>query len=80
MTPLTYSLEEAADLIGGITAAQLATQLRRRAIPGRRIVRGWRMTDDDIQAVIDRSYQEPVAPTANAFGIAPGSRRLPRSA
>lgn len=76
---LTYSLKEAAELVGGVSALQLAAQLRRRAIPSRKIGRSWRMTDDDITAVITRSYREPVQPTPNAFGIAPGSRRLRRS-
>jgi hypothetical protein len=80
MTALTRSLEEAAELIGGVSAQQLAAQLRRRAIPGRKIARSWRMTDDDIQAVIDRSYQEPIRPPANAFGVAARSPRLPRTA
>ena len=76
---MTHSLDEAADLIGGVSALQLAAQLRRRAIPGRKIGRTWRMTDDDITAVITRSYRQPVQPTANAFGISPRSRRLPRA-
>ena len=80
MTPLTHSLEEAAEIIGGVSAQQLAAQLRRRAIPGRKIARSWRMTDADIQAVIARSYREPLRSPANAFGVAPGSPRLPRSA
>ena len=79
MSPLTHSLEEAAEIIGGVTAVWLAAQLCRRAIPGRKIGRVWRMTDDDIAAVITRSYREPVMPTANAFGISPRSRRLPRA-
>ncbi|MUM06788.1 hypothetical protein B5P44_18655 [Mycobacterium sp. CBMA 213] len=53
--PLTYSLAEAAQRIGGVTERWLATELRVGRISGHKIGRQWRMSEADVQDIIDKS-------------------------
>lgn len=57
--PLTYSLAEAAQRIGGVTERWLATGLRAGELPGHKIGRQWRMSEADIQDIINRSRVVP---------------------
>ena len=52
--PLTYSLAEAAQRIGGVTARSLADEFRAGLVSGYKIGRQWRMTEDDIRSYIDQ--------------------------
>ncbi|MGB3674735.1 MAG: helix-turn-helix domain-containing protein [Candidatus Nanopelagicales bacterium] len=51
---MTYSLEEAAQRIGGVSARWLAERLRKGEFPGHKFDRVWRMTEADIQVVMER--------------------------
>jgi excisionase family DNA binding protein len=53
--PLTYSLAEAAQRIGGVSERSLATLLREGELSGYKIGRQWRMSEADIQDLIDKS-------------------------
>lgn len=66
--PLTYDLAEAAARIGGISEKWLATQLRQKKLPGRKVGRHWRMTDSDIKDAIEM------------FGVGPQTNSAGRSA
>ena len=57
--PLTYSLAEAAQRIGGVTERWLAIRLRDGQASGYKIGRQWRMTEFDIQDLIDKSRVIP---------------------
>lgn len=57
--PLTYRLAEAAQRIGGVTERWLATELRAGRISGHKIGRQWRMSEADIQDIINRSRVVP---------------------
>lgn len=61
--PLTYSLAEAAQRIGGVTERWLATRLRDGQASGYKIGRQWRMTESDIQDLIDKSRVIPGSET-----------------
>ena len=74
MTALTYSVEEAAARIGGITPDWLKRRLNRQELPGTRFGRSWRLTEEDIQAVLAMHHQEVVVP-ANPWGLTATSQR-----
>ncbi|MCV7193146.1 helix-turn-helix domain-containing protein [Mycolicibacterium brumae] len=60
--PLTYSLAEAAQRIGGVTARSLADEFRAGLVSGYKIGRQWRMAEDDIRDYIDSRRVLPRQP------------------
>ncbi|WP_221273553.1 helix-turn-helix domain-containing protein [Prescottella equi] len=71
---LTYTVAEAAAKLG-ITEAWYLRQLRARNLPGHKLGRQWRLTDDDIAQALELTAQpaspRPVLPA----GLTPTSRR-----
>jgi hypothetical protein len=74
VSTLTYSLAEAAALIP-CKERWLAEGLRAGRFPGRKIGRDWRLTDDDIHAIIAASAPEPSKPLSLVDGLSPAARR-----
>lgn len=74
--PLTYSLAEAAQRIGGISERGLAMKLRAGEVSGYKIGRQWRMGEGDIQEFIARSRvtrrSDPARQEAPRGGHPPG--------
>lgn len=75
----TYSTGEAAVILGSPSERWLIQQLRSGRLPGRKIGRHWRLTDDDIEAALDicsnggrRSGVNVIKPLT---GLTPNSRK-----
>jgi hypothetical protein len=78
----TYSLDEVAEQIGA-TERWLADKLRAGLIPGHKIAGHWRMTDADIEAMLEfcaRPATEYPEATTHPIGMTPTSRRRVRRA
>jgi hypothetical protein len=71
---LTCSLAEAAAAIP-CTERWVADGLRAGRFPGRKIVNQWRLTDEDIAAVLEASKPEPPPPVSIVDGLSPAARR-----
>lgn len=74
MPPLTHDLDTAAELLGAPSRRWLLLKLRAGTLPGRKIGRFYRMTDEDIQESLEilstRNKPKPPAPqVSNANGL-----------
>lgn len=75
---LTYSLEEAAEMIGGVSADQLAQWIKQGRIPSRKIGRRCRLTRQDIDDIIAASFRPATAgvpEVVTEFALTQRSRR-----
>ncbi|GAY18732.1 hypothetical protein MSZK_54580 [Mycobacterium sp. shizuoka-1] len=80
---LTYDLAAATERIGAPSTEWLIVNLRHGRFPGRKIGRHWRLTDDDIQAILDicsnrhqrLNPKKNVASASVATGLTPTSRK-----
>lgn len=78
MTARTMSLYEAAELIP-CTPRWLANQIRAKRVPARKIAGHWRMTEADIDAVLEIFRNAPAEPDNVVdhprLGLTPASLR-----
>jgi hypothetical protein len=74
VSTLTRSLAEAARMIP-CSERWLADGLRAGRFPGRKIANQWRLTDEDIAAVIEASKPKPSPPVSIVDGLSPAARR-----
>ena len=73
-TITTFDVAEGARRLG-VTEDWYLRQLRAKKLPGHKIGRTWRLTDNDVQQALDTTYQ-PAAPVlADPSGLTPTSRR-----
>lgn len=75
---LTYSLSEAAELIGNVSADQLYQWIRQGKIPSRKIGRKRLLTRADIDDIIAKSFRPATAgepQVVTEFSLTPRSRR-----
>lgn len=76
---MTYSVGEAAEIVGAPSERWLIEQLRSGRLPGRKVGRRWRMTERDIEEALDRcrnehrDYVSESSPPAT--GLTPKSKR-----
>lgn len=56
-------------------AEWLRTQLVAQKIPGRKVGRSWRMTNEDIDAALEVWLRQPNDVLARTFGLTPNSRK-----
>jgi Helix-turn-helix domain len=73
----TYSLAEAAEIVGAPSKRWLIQQLRSGRFPGRKIGRHWRMTEQDIADTLELCRNECRAESnvLPLVGLTPRSRR-----
>jgi len=74
----TYSIEEAAKIVGAPSERWLLQQLRAGRFPGRKVGRHWRMTAQDIEDALDlcsNGYRNPNSNVVPLVGLTPRSRR-----
>ena len=78
MTIRTHSAAEVADYLG-CSERWLIEQLRSNRLPGRRVARHWRMTDQDVQDALDICANDARRVDGNAgapvSGLTPTSRK-----
>lgn len=75
---LTYSLQEAADLIGGVSKDQLYQWIKAGKIPARKLGRSWRLTRADVDDIIAKSFRPATAvgpQVVTEFALTQRSRR-----
>lgn len=71
---LTFDVEEGAQRLG-VTADWYMRQLRARKLPGHKIGRTWRLTDDDVAQALKLTATTTNPAHADPAGLTPGSRR-----
>ncbi|MEV0367571.1 helix-turn-helix domain-containing protein [Nocardia fusca] len=69
-----YTLAEAAEILQ-VKEMWLQRKLQRREVPGRKLAGHWRLTQSDLEAVIEAAAVPVIAPKPDPAGLAPGSRR-----
>lgn len=74
--PLTYTVAEAAAKLG-VTEAWYVRQLRARSLPGHKLGRQWRLTDDDIAQALELTAQPATTPVPSGpfSSMSPTTRR-----
>jgi excisionase family DNA binding protein len=72
--PLTFSVVEGAQRLG-VTEDWYLRQLRGKRLPGHKIGRQWRLTESDVQAALDITFQPAVPVAVDPAGLTPTSRR-----
>lgn len=80
---LTYDVAAASERIGAPSDEWLTVNLRHGRFPGRKIGRHWRLTEDDIQEILEicsnkhrRPTSKKATPSAGAAdGLTPTSRK-----
>lgn len=81
-TPLTFDTATAVERIGGPSEEWLITKLRSGAFPGRKIGRHWRLTEVDIQEILEicsnRTRRPASKPVQLSSGTAAGLTRTSR--
>ncbi|WP_221278416.1 helix-turn-helix domain-containing protein [Prescottella equi] len=70
---LTYTVAEAAAKLG-ITEAWYLRQLRARNLPGHKLGRQWRLTDDDIAQALELTAQPAFPRPRDPAGLTSRSR------
>lgn len=73
-SPLTMSVADAAQRLG-VTEDWYLRQLRARKLPGHKLGRAWRLTEDDVRKALELTYQPARMVPADPAGLTPGSRR-----
>lgn len=75
----TYSTSEASVMMGAPSERWLLKQVRSGRLPGRKIGRHWRLTDDDILVALDICSNEGRRSVVNTIkpltGLTPNSRK-----
>ncbi|NKS77965.1 excisionase family DNA-binding protein [Rhodococcus hoagii] len=71
---LTYTVAEAAAKLG-VTEAWYARQLRASTLPGHKLGRQWRLTDDDIAQALELTAVPATLRLRDPAGLTPTSRR-----
>lgn len=77
---LTYSLKEAAELIGNVSADQLYQWIKQGKIPSRKLGRSWLLTRADVDDIIAMAYRPPTADQPQVVTEFALTRRSRRSA
>lgn len=70
---LTYTVAEAAAKLR-VTEAWYVNQLRARNLPGHKLGRQWRLTDDDIAQALELTAQPAFPQPRDPSGLTPRSR------
>lgn len=65
-TPMTVT-EGARRL--GVSRHWYQQQLRERLLPGRKMGRTWRLTEDDVQAALDQHFMPAIVKAPNPWGM-----------
>lgn len=73
-TTLTFPVDEGARRLGVSTDWYLR-QLRARKLPGHKVGRNWRLTDQDVEEALTLTAKPADPPTADSAGLTPRSRR-----
>ncbi|NKR96206.1 excisionase family DNA-binding protein [Rhodococcus hoagii] len=74
---LTYTVAEAAAKLG-VTEAWYVRQLRDRKLPGHKLGRQWRLTDDDIAQALELTAVPATPRHVSPTGMTPTSQRRAR--
>lgn len=74
LEPLTMSVADAAKRLG-VLEGWYATQLRAGKLPGHKLGRTWRITEEDLRGALELTSRPARAVAPDPAGLTPGSRR-----
>jgi excisionase family DNA binding protein len=73
-SPRTFAVSVGAERLG-VTVDWYMRQLRARKLPGHKIGRQWRLTDEDVEEALRITARPAIETPPDPAGLTPGSRR-----